>query len=241
MGCDIHTMAEIGHEYDGKTHWSAITYPVFDHPYFNADKPVAGFNHPYTTEPYDERNYRLFAFLADVRNGRGFAGVDTGNRVTPIAEPRGVPDDASDEWKKEVEQWGQDFHSASWFTLAELKAADWDQKTIERGIIDEKAYLEIKATGFSSTPTSYSGGVWGPGLLVVSPADYEAGTRGEGSTFVTWEWEETMRSNAESFLSGTIPGLERNAPRIGEHPGHGAQDTRPLDEARIRMVFAFDN
>jgi hypothetical protein len=37
------------------------------------------------------RNYDLFAILADVRNGTGFAGVVTGKGFVPISEPRGFP------------------------------------------------------------------------------------------------------------------------------------------------------
>ena len=73
MGCDIHTMAEIGYEHKGRNLWSAITDPVFDHDFFDPSKPVAGYNYPYTKEPFSGRNYRLFAFLADVRNGRGLS------------------------------------------------------------------------------------------------------------------------------------------------------------------------
>jgi hypothetical protein len=241
MGCDIHTMAERGFEHNGKTYWTGITDPVFDHDFYDPERPVAGYNYPYTTEPYGGRNYRLFAFLADVRNGRGFAGIDTGNRITPIADPRGVPEDASDEWKKCVEEWGADMHSTSWFTLAELKAADWDRGTVERGVIAESHYLELKAGEFAETPRMWSGSVQGGGSLTVTPELYEAGARGERSTYVSWQWEDTMRDNAKWFLDHTIPGLERNAPRLGEHPGFGVEDTRPIDETKIRLVFGFDN
>ncbi len=41
----------------------------------------------------EERHYQLFAVLAGVRNGYGFAGVPTGERVKPISSPRGLPKD----------------------------------------------------------------------------------------------------------------------------------------------------
>lgn len=41
----------------------------------------------------ENRHYQLFAVLAGVRNGHGFAGTPTGDEVTPIAAPRGLPDD----------------------------------------------------------------------------------------------------------------------------------------------------
>lgn len=75
---------------------------------------------------YTNRNYGLFAILADVRNGTGFAGVKTGEPTTPIDLPRGLPDDASEVYLAEVEHWGVDGHSHTYFTLAELLDHDWD-------------------------------------------------------------------------------------------------------------------
>ena len=40
-----------------------------------------------------QRHYQLFAVLAGVRNGVGFAGCVTGQAVSPIADPRGYPED----------------------------------------------------------------------------------------------------------------------------------------------------
>jgi hypothetical protein len=39
------------------------------------------------------RHYFLFAWLADVRNGFGFAGIPTHDPIKPISERRGLPDD----------------------------------------------------------------------------------------------------------------------------------------------------
>jgi hypothetical protein len=58
------------------------------------------------------RNYELFAFLANVRNDYD---------LKPISEPKGVPEDSSDGYRKEVEGWDVDGHSHSYFTLEELK------------------------------------------------------------------------------------------------------------------------
>lgn len=66
MGCDIHSVfqARKGDEWvDVATFWD------------------------------DERHYQLFSVLADVRNGYGFAGVQTGEWVKPISSPRGLPED----------------------------------------------------------------------------------------------------------------------------------------------------
>src|SRR5687768_8031889 len=39
------------------------------------------------------RHYFLFAWLADVRNGFGFAGIPTHDPIKPVAARRGVPAD----------------------------------------------------------------------------------------------------------------------------------------------------
>lgn len=41
----------------------------------------------------DPRSYNTFAMLADVRNGRGFAGIKTSDGFPYIHEPRGLPAD----------------------------------------------------------------------------------------------------------------------------------------------------
>lgn len=67
MGCDIHSVAQV--RKDGV--WKTVL------------QDVCG----------DPRRYDTFAMLANVRNGYGFAGCDTGDGFEPISEPRGFPDD----------------------------------------------------------------------------------------------------------------------------------------------------
>jgi hypothetical protein len=59
---------------------------------------------------YQGRNYELFGVLAGVRD----------NSMNPIDEPRGIPDDISNETRKEYELWGRDAHTPTYFTLNEL-------------------------------------------------------------------------------------------------------------------------
>lgn len=58
-----------------------------------------------------DRNYTLFAILADVRN--------YGENV-PINSPKGVPTDASKEYLQSVEDMDTDGHSHSYLTLQEI-------------------------------------------------------------------------------------------------------------------------
>ena len=52
-------------------------------------------------EWFGDRNYDLFAMLANLRNGVGFAGRRRGEVLDPIDEPRGIPEDASPEYREE--------------------------------------------------------------------------------------------------------------------------------------------
>ena len=86
MGCDMHVILE---EKNDKGDWEMV-------------------------ESYDvDRQYALFANLADVRNN---------GQVTPIGQPKGWPADSSLGAQKLREHWGDDGHSASWLTGAELAA-----------------------------------------------------------------------------------------------------------------------
>lgn len=69
-----------------------------------------------TKEDDPGRSYLLFACLAGVRNRTG---------VTPIADPRGIPANASDAVREHAEAWFPDLHNESWLTLAELVIYDW--------------------------------------------------------------------------------------------------------------------
>ena len=117
MGCDIYSYVEYRDKNSGK--WNMVRMYV---PY--RWKPD-GLN---LVEPYHGRNYELFSMLAGVR---GFA--------TPIAEPRGIPQDVSDGVRREynsVEDW---VHTPSWLTLAELRVASKDKRSYNK---DERGYLK---------------------------------------------------------------------------------------------------
>lgn len=89
MGCDIHDFAEVRHQ-DGS--WRRAR-DAFENPYYKPDRPEGERNRRFCSSPCGNRNYCLFAILADVRNGIGFAGCDTSDRFNVIAEPRGLPED----------------------------------------------------------------------------------------------------------------------------------------------------
>ncbi len=87
---------------------------------------------------YWYRNYRLFAFLADVRNG---------GDIEPLDYPRGIPQDASEAYLWACDGWGWDAHSHSWFLVSELLQ------------VDKKVWKELGAENFIEKIESLSGEV----------------------------------------------------------------------------------
>ena len=74
-------------------------------------------------KPFDWRSYRLYGFLAGVRNY---------SESPVIAAPRGFPADASAKVARDYRSWEGDAHSASWLSLAELLEYDYDQVMEDR-------------------------------------------------------------------------------------------------------------
>jgi hypothetical protein len=158
MGCDIHLFVEVR---DGGA-WRPVkvAWDMFG------------------------RNYDLFAILAGVRNGCGFAGSVTGTGFVPISEPRGLPADLSVELAAvrdffddaRVDESGEDAideamnanfhaygcshfgdHSFSWISLRDLLSFDWAQtthKAIYERAKDGWVPLGDKPSGFGD-PITY--------------------------------------------------------------------------------------
>lgn len=145
MGCDIHFYVE--RRELGK--W--VTCDTWEDD--DGDLHV-----PYQKSFYHDRNYDLFAILADVRNGRGFAGVKTGEGFVPIADQRGIPDDACAQYKTAAESYGADGHSHSWLTVEELLQFDWTQVSRKQGIV---GLVELAHWKVAGSPRAWSGGIWG--------------------------------------------------------------------------------
>lgn len=241
MGCDIHCYVE---KRDGSKWVSADRWEPCEYEPDSGRKTV-----PYGSRIYSGRNYDLFGILADVRNGRGFAGIRTGAGFNPISEPKGLPVDVSPEVKAESEGWGCDGHSHSWLTLSELLAYDWTQETEHQGDVDgvtfEKWARWNRAKG--EAPEYWCGSCSGSSIIHISPEDMEARVKelnaelagmkdvtfaqreeltkarlGDLHTIVTWR--QPYYKAVRSFLSDTMPRLFRL----------GSPDN-------VRLVFWFDN
>lgn len=93
MGTDIHSIAQVCR--DGQ--WETVAVGVSG----------------------DPRGYNAFAMLADVRNGRGFAGIKTSDGFPVMHDPRGLPDDLQADDQVKIDR---NKLVAAW---------DWDGNTVD--------------------------------------------------------------------------------------------------------------
>ncbi len=167
---------------------------------------------------YDERrHYLLFAVLADVRNGVGFAGIETGEEVDPIDEPRGLPDDFEYAFDDESDDADLGDHSFSWLSGDEMLAWFESVPTVVNhvGVLDRKAYLAWDKT---SEPSDYCGFVLGLGVVTID--DGEQGLKPHW-THVRCTWRADLKNELAYFF-------EEVARLVTDH-------------GRIRFVFGFDS
>lgn len=103
MGCDIHAFVE---KRNGDS-WKFIELDP---------------------EPFDCRDYRLFGFLADVRNY---------SHSPVISKRRGIPGDASEHVLEMNDYWDSDGHSHTWLLLRELLDFDYNQEIWDQRVMKQ--------------------------------------------------------------------------------------------------------
>ncbi len=96
---------------------------------------------------YSDRNYDLFAILANFNDGYGLGGRDSGKRFNIISEPRGLPNDLCSEVEAIVGRSDMTNYSPSWLLLAEILAFDWDQTKVKHGFLNGSEYEEWTNAG----------------------------------------------------------------------------------------------
>ena len=184
------------------------------------------------------RHYQLFAVLAGVRNGYGFAGVPTGEAVKPISPPRGLPadfamaDDAHPlqslehmdprrrEWHEKgepLEIWMGD-HSHSWLTGEEILAwAEHAPRVVKIGVLSREEYEAWSRVG---APASYCGDVSGRNVVKINDNAIEK-KRTPGWTHIRCTWESSLHEELSYFF-------DEVARLVTEY-------------GKVRFVFGFDS
>lgn len=183
------------------------------------------------------RNYQLFAVLAGIRNGFGFAGVVTGQPVVPISMPRSLPADflvdadyqhpvnelahiaaPLRQWRRAGEEltvWLGD-HSHSWLEANEM--LEWQPPIVcKTGILSRAIY---ETWDKQSHPAEYGGGVSGPNVIIVDDNEI-AMAKQPGWTHVRCEWDSDLKKELAYFFD-EVRRLQQK---------HG----------RVRFVFGFDS
>lgn len=225
MGCDIHIVIQ---RQDETGAWQNVQWQAA--PWNENQKLLSGV--PVAPDVFDSRNYDLFGILADVRNGRGFAGIQMGEGWPSIAPERGLPEGFSEnaiapdpQYPEEGPKYLGD-HSFTWVSLDELKAFPWDtSESWLYGCVPADEYERLSADG--KGPTSYSGGVSGLGIHVYEPDAYKKAKAMKvlpERPYVRMGWPETAREATNDWPGKVLPWLDTLAAG------------RPL-----RLVLGFDS
>lgn len=244
MGADIHSMVEFQYAHS-QNEWYALTDPIFDNAGYRGEPLGMNRPLPYRVEPVTSRNYTLFSKLADVRNGSMF-GLSR-DRVTPLDSPRGVPKDASKEWRRYVKQWGPDLHSTSYFTLEELEQFKADAKFADvltrRGYLTGRDYLKLRRNG--TEPESWSGGVGGGSLKVYEIPEASAMSIEDIEKIVAEDYHSDSPFAKHYFGAGWTSLLEDDYQELFDAMERMRSyfiDNGPIvSPSDVRIVFGFDN
>jgi hypothetical protein len=248
MGCDIHNIVEV--KIDGK--WVPNPKPVFKNSYYKADETTKPKEdqwewalNEFETSPSTDRNYDWFAILADVRNGRGFAGVSTGAGFDVIVDPRGIPSDASDEWLETTKEWDCDMHSHSFLYIDDFDKFDWNQMTVKYGVISLEEYKQLRDD--NESPDSWCGATSGGNIIIISEDEADKVLDGK-KTILTrsddWldkdevtkpvdEWDISVEYSWSVLYSEWFESNIKNIVKPLRELGELYED--------VRFVFGFDN
>lgn len=181
MGCDIHMYAEVKRK--DLDYWVAVGR-IFKNEWYNEkhlshiDGDGYCYNEKYTEHPFSQRDYDLYGMLADVRNGTW------GEKIKPISEPKGLPQDVSKYVKKQSDEWATDGHSRSFLTLEEIEKYNWKKKVKRNAFVSKQQAKDYKEKGI--VPKSYA--AW-------------------SSMGVQLEWDDEVFS--KEFIEKTIPALKK--------------------------------
>jgi hypothetical protein len=263
MGTDIHMAVERRNR-AGRWQYVPDAPPEARDEYWSnkaKENPTDKWAQEFCKRWYTDRNYEAFAILANVRNGSGFAGCDTGDGFRYIAAPRGLPSDLSDalrtpinrtameesgldvsdireETEKDVDSDDDGFwlgdHSFTYFTVDELLAFDWEGQTTKlRGIIPLEEWIERERTGNTKSPASYCGGIAGQGIVTFTQQGARAMVQACGAVVAPPGARVHVRAEWEETYAEAAGGFySRVLPALAK------LDKNP---ANVRVVMGFDS
>lgn len=203
---------------------------------------------------YGVRNYDVFAVLADVRNGRGFAGCATGDGFNVIAQPRGLPVDMDPATKAQIDEHGME-HTPTWLLLPEILEFNWQQTVIQSGWVDAASFAEWLRYDGMKAPANYCGSIAGGGIRHVTPEfmlaalaetavpeDVKDAIRATGYPPNGWKMPEAL-GGLFALVEWRISYEEACATFLEWARGLRAGPTRlrHTEPDRIRLVFYFDS
>ncbi len=244
MGSDIHIKCEVRRKGKWRT-----AFPGRRSEYAEPGEDDIDDDH----HVYGSRNYDLFAILANVRNGRGFAGLVTGEGFNVIAEPRGLPSDMDAETAKWSER--SIDHTPTWLTLSEILAFDWTQTTKKRGILSWIEFEKWNRWGRKNglSPDSYCGGISGPDLCIVPEEEMERILASLLASSANWRtfYEAARAEYGDDDLGGTYRPIKlyaectwtiEYARACEEFWVHAIPHLLRLGDPKdVRLVFGFDS
>lgn len=221
MGSDIHTIAQI---YGKNGDWDYVT-ECEEYKWFTVAANIGN----------EARNYNTYAVLADVRNGYGFAGVETGDKwdhLPILGLPVGMSHEVDVPPHRpyshtdgiETRKWLGD-HSHNHVLLSDLiNFLDGISGNRKRcGVVDAETYEEYKKEG--KAPDDYCGAVWGRNIVTVTPEQAESG---KPFTHVKLTWDVDKRS-CLGYVDKCVSELSDIANQWG------------AANNEVRMVFGFDS
>lgn len=164
------------------------------------------------TEYGYERHYMLFAWLAGVRNGRGFAGIPTHTKINPISKPRGFPDDFAltdddgeshpiysveilPHWQRKYGMSGplwMGYHDFSWLTADEIIGSDEENQVLRTGVVHRKFYESWDGV---SAPETWYNDIAGGGILISNPNEIT-----DNTTHVRIDWFSDLSKEVRYFV-----------------------------------------
>lgn len=220
MGCDIHCNIEVKENGIWKLH-----APLIPNSWYDPKEPIDRWNKPERPDKgWFDRYYDVFAIMANVRNGRGFAGIKTGQGFNVISQPKGLPEDVSPEVKADSDEWDSDGHSHSWLSLQEILDFNWDQVTEKQGYLTDEEYAKWDK---KSTPESWCGFSAGRDIISLDEKDYLALPKKQpGKTYsILVNWVVSYREGVGESWWQMVDRLKKYREQFED----------------VRLVFWFDN